>query len=227
MAKTKTKQLKLKRKTSSKYGKLLAVAAKELLVRKKALIQAERNLARAKQKHEELISEVARLDMVERSLRAMVEGTEPPTNIKYVYQYPQWVWYPYQQYVYTTPPQSGNGYWYNGTWQSAPVTFTSTCQNLMNAAGNTTIYTTNNAGSVDASNLTSGSNFVNDAGLTLTSTACGSSLSSVSSGASLNTLVNNVNFTNAPSSDALVVDLSTGAEPTDAPIPEEAKAEVA
>jgi len=209
MAKPKTKQSKPKRKTSSKYGKLLAVASKELVAKKKALIQAERNLARAKQKHEELISEVARLDMVERSLRAMVEGTEPPTNVRYVYTYPQWVWWPYQQqqYVYYTWPQQ------SGTWTATPYQVTTTSQNSLNTAGNIT-YNTSNAGSL---NLTGGvSNFTPDAGgLTLTSTACGSSLPS-SSGASLNTLVNNVNFTNAPAADALVVDLSTGAEATDA-----------
>jgi len=30
-----------------------------------------------------ILGEVARLDMLERSLKALVEGTEPPQNVKY------------------------------------------------------------------------------------------------------------------------------------------------
>lgn len=89
-----------------KYSKLLAVASKGLAAKKKALVQAERALAKAKQRHDGLVAETARLDMVERSLKALIEGTEPPTNIRYVYNYPTWVWQPpaaVPQWTYTTP----------------------------------------------------------------------------------------------------------------------------
>src|SRR5260370_649129 len=102
MAKLKKVASKPKKK-STKYSKLLAVAAKELAARKKALVLAERKLAGAKRTHEELIADVARLDMVERSLKALVEGTEPPQNVRYIYQYPQWVWYPSPYIQYTLP----------------------------------------------------------------------------------------------------------------------------
>lgn len=133
------------------YKKTLARASKELADKKKALVQAERKLAAAKKSHEGLVAEVARLDMVERSLRAMVDGTEPPTNIKYVYTYPQWVWYPSQPYIYYTYPQ----WQYNGslggtvvhtslpgstsTWNSVPSTITFTSCNTESLTGNSSL----------------------------------------------------------------------------------------
>jgi len=78
--------------------------SKELAAKKKALVAAEKRLANAQKTHQELLSEVARLDMLDRSLNALIQGTEPPQNVKYVYTYPQWVWYPNNQ---------GTGWWYN------------------------------------------------------------------------------------------------------------------
>lgn len=85
----------------------------------------------------------------------------------------------------------------------------------MNTARN--VVRTGNAGSVNASNPTIGtSNFVNDAGLTFASTACGSGLPDAAiSGASVNALTGNVTFASAPARNSavasFVVDLSTGA----------------
>src|SRR5208337_421036 len=59
---------------------------------KKALILVEKRLAKAQAAHQELLSEVARLDMLDRSLKAVNEKTTPPQNIKYIYTYPYWVW---------------------------------------------------------------------------------------------------------------------------------------
>lgn len=108
MAKSKIRPPKIAKKKSTKYSKLLVVAEKELGVKKKSLVQAERNLARAKQKHDELIAEVARLDMVERSLKALVDGTEPPTSIRYIYQYPNWIWHNTPYVTYTMPQYGYN-----------------------------------------------------------------------------------------------------------------------
>jgi hypothetical protein len=88
------------------YNKIFERVKKELSDKKKALIKAERVLANAKKSHDGLVAETARLDMVERSLKALIEGTEPPTNIRYVYNYPTWVWQPpaaVPQWTYTTP----------------------------------------------------------------------------------------------------------------------------
>lgn len=90
------KKIASKSKTKgSKYSKLMAAASKEMADKKKALAKAEKTLAAATKAHAELLQETARLDMLERSLKALVEGTEPPQNIKYVYNYPTWVWQPY------------------------------------------------------------------------------------------------------------------------------------
>src|SRR5271169_2565917 len=107
MAKSKQKVAKTPKKRSTKYGKLAAVCSKELTAKKAALVRAEKALAKAQKTHQELLGEVARLDMLDRSLKALINGTEPPQNVRYVYTYPQWVWYgnPY-------------GWWWNGnTWQ--------------------------------------------------------------------------------------------------------------
>lgn len=122
------------------YKQVLARATKELADKKKALVRAERALANARQAHEELIAEIARLDMAERSLRAIVEGTEPPTNVRYIYQYPQWIWYPSPYVQYTIPhyqygqtmmgAQSGNiANWSGTVVQTVPQTNSFTFNN--------------------------------------------------------------------------------------------------
>jgi hypothetical protein len=103
MAKSKQKAVKTPKKRSTKYGKLAAVCSKELAAKKAALVRAEKLLAKAQRTHTELLSEVARLDMLDRSLKALINGTEAPQNVRYVYSYPQWVWY-------------GNPYWNGNTW---------------------------------------------------------------------------------------------------------------
>lgn len=105
MPKKKTTTPKIKKQRQTKYTKLALVCAKELAAKKKALVAAEKRLAKAQLTHQELLSEVARLDMLDRSLKAVNDKTQPPQNIKYVYTYPQWVWNPY---VYNVP---NNGQW--------------------------------------------------------------------------------------------------------------------
>src|SRR5271166_3218778 len=106
MAKKKTAIPKIKKQRQTKYTKLALVCAKELAAKKKALVAAEKRLAKAQLTHQELLSEVARLDMLDRSLKAVNDKTQPPQNIKYVYTYPQWVWNP--PYTYNVP---NNGQW--------------------------------------------------------------------------------------------------------------------
>jgi hypothetical protein len=106
---TKSEKLMKGSVKANKYSKLMLVASKELAEKKKALAKAEKALATAQKTHTELLAEVARLDMVERSLKALVDGTPPPQNVRYVYSYPQWVW------------QGGIGwYWNGGTWTTTP-----------------------------------------------------------------------------------------------------------
>ncbi len=95
------------RKPVSDYKKIGTRVAGELAEKRKAFVKAEKALARAQAAHQELLSEVARLDMLDRCLKAVTEKTAPPQNIKYVYTYPQWVW----------NPNSGTGWWYNGNGQ--------------------------------------------------------------------------------------------------------------
>jgi hypothetical protein len=120
------KKIAAKSKTkTSKYAKLMKAASKELADKKNALAKAEKTLATASKNHAELLQETARLDMLERSLKALVDGTEPPTNVKYVYNYPQWVWtYPNQGWgtqVWQTPGTVSTPYYY-GTIQNGQVT---------------------------------------------------------------------------------------------------------
>jgi len=130
MPKKKTITPKKVKKHSSKYSKLAAVCSKELAAKKKALVAAEKRLANAQRTHQELLSEVARLDMLDRSLNALIQGTEPPQNVKYVYTYPQWVWY---------PNNPGSGWWYNnGTITLGSQTFTGNGSNLQ---GGSSLYT--------------------------------------------------------------------------------------
>jgi len=88
------------------YKKTAEHCSKQLADTKKALVKAEKALAKAQATHQELLSEVARLDMLDRSLKAVNDKTQPPQNIKYVYTYPQWVWNP--PYTYNVP---NNGQW--------------------------------------------------------------------------------------------------------------------
>jgi hypothetical protein len=108
MANKKVRTPKIKKQRQTKYTKLALVCAKELAAKKKALVAAEKRLAKAQLTHQELLSEVARLDMLDRSLKAVNEKSQPPQNIKYVYTYPQWVWNPYVynpgQWTFTTTP---------------------------------------------------------------------------------------------------------------------------
>src|SRR5271169_3763647 len=113
MAKSKQKVAKTPKKRSTKYGKLAAVCSKELSAKKGALIRAEKAFAKAQKTHTELLAEVARLDMLDRSLKALINGTEPPQNVRYVYSYPQWVWHGYSHwngYPWTVTLAGQNGY---------------------------------------------------------------------------------------------------------------------
>src|SRR5277367_2833117 len=120
MAKPKQKAVKTVKKRSTKYGKLASVCSKELSAKKAALVRAEKAFAKAAKTHTELLAEVARLDMLDRSLKALINGTEPPQNVRYVYSYPQWVWYgnPYGWYWngnnYSVNLGSQNGYNFQG-----------------------------------------------------------------------------------------------------------------
>jgi hypothetical protein len=220
MAKSKQKAVKTPKKRSTKYGKLAAVCAKELSAKKAALVRAEKALAKAQKTHTELLSEVARLDMLDRSLKALINGTEPPQNVRYVYTYPQWVW-------------QGNpyGWWWNGsgytlTMGQTQPSYTYTNAGYQNGQNSQFVNTINTvAGDAPVITTTSG-------GLTTGTTAftCNSGSSLVgynSSGISLDNsngsipssfTFNNVqsSIPSGPSGTAdLTVDLSTGAPEED------------
>lgn len=152
MAKSKSSTPKTKKMRATKYTKLAAHVTKELNAKKKALVAAEKRLAKAQQTHQELLSEVARLDMLDRSLRAVNEKTTPPQNIKYVYTYPYWVWV---TPTYTVP--NNPGYVTQPQW-----TFTNT-PNLPNGG------TFTNGGYAQGGSLNSGTSGVQNNG-TLTCT---------------------------------------------------------
>jgi hypothetical protein len=211
MAKPKQKVVKTPKKVSTKYGKLAAVCAKELSAKKAALVRAEKAFAKAQKTHTELLAEVARLDMLDRSLKALINGTEPPQNVRYVYTYPQWVWHgnPY-------------GWWWNGyTWtlggQNTPnYTIYNTQGNLQGGQFTTnainTVQTTT-AGSL----LTSGSNLsMSNVNAGSISSGYDSSAFTLSSTASAS--APSVSFTTSNASGVLpelTVDLSTGAAEDD------------
>lgn len=179
------------------YKKIAEQCATELADKKKALAKAEKTLATATKNHQQLLAEVARLDMAERSMKALAEGTEPPQNIRYVYTYPQWVWQPYpNQWWY---PQ------YNGTGYTITLgqTQTQTYNNFQggmysNANAINTINTTT-SGSVPATTtfgtINSGSGLVGQNNMVLAS-------SSATPGWQTSAPMGKVDFT---------VDLSTGA----------------
>src|SRR5271157_88489 len=122
MAKPKKETSKTPKKRSTKYSKLAAVCSKELAAKKKALVLAEKRLAKAQKTHGDLLTEVARLDMLERSLKAVNEGLEPPQNVRYVYSYPQWVWY-----------GNPNGWYWNGNGYTTTYQGGSSLCNYSNA----------------------------------------------------------------------------------------------
>jgi hypothetical protein len=193
MAKPKQKAVKTPKKRSTKYGKLAAVCSKELAAKKTALVRAEKALAKAQQSHTELLAEVARLDMLDRSLKALINGTEPPQNVRYVYSYPQWVWYnnPY------------GWYWNGNTWTvnlGTPQT--------------SVYYGSLNSGSLNT--VTSGNTMLSNANSGAVTLNCSSNLSGLNS-AVLNSSGSSspawqaVTTTTAGSQPEFTVDLSTGA----------------
>ena len=213
MAKSKQKAVKTPKKRSTKYSKLAVVAAKELAAKKAALVRAEKALAKAQKTHTELLSEVARLDMLDRSLKALINGTEPPQNVRYVYTYPQWVWQgaPYGWWW------NGHGYTYTGGLTQPSYTYTSGQNSQFNVntintvAGDAPVITTTSGGLTTG--LQSG---------TITCNASNSLIGYNSSGISLDNsgsipssfTFNNVqsSIPSGPSGTAdLTVDLSTGA----------------
>jgi hypothetical protein len=221
MAKTKQKEAKTPKKRSTKYGKLAAVCSKELAAKKAALVRAEKLLAKAQRTHTELLSEVARLDMLDRSLKALINGTEAPQNVRYVYSYPQWVWY-------------GNPYWNGNTWTlsvGSPQTYVYNSGSFQGGQFTNTI----NSGAINCNastvtfpatsgniSLSSGSsdlsaNCSSLGGLSLTNSSAPSSVLTSTSSPSWQTFTT----TNASGiQPELTVDLSTGAAE------EEPKAEV-
>jgi hypothetical protein len=216
---------------ANKYSKLMLAASKELAAKKKALVKAEKALARGTKTHQELLGEVARLDMVERSLKALVEGTEPPQNVRYVYTYPQWVW-SYPQWCYTTT------YPYNGTYTITlgnAQTYNSV-PNLQggnvwsgyyqNASLNATPSVNLTTGGTNTISATSGAYSTVNTGIsTVTTDTVPCTLTATNSGSSLvgdigMTLSSTVaNWANAGTTD-LTVDLSTGATEDDTAVNE-------
>ena len=216
MAKSKQKAVKTPKKRSTKYGKLAAVCTKELSAKKAALVRAEKALAKAQKNHTELLSEVARLDMLDRSLKALINGTEPPQNVRYVYTYPQWVWQgaPYGWWW------NGSGYTYNGGYTQPSYTYTSGQNSQFNV---NTINTT--VGDAPVVTTTSGLTTGLQSG-TITCNASNSLIGYNSSGISLDnsgSIPSSFTFSNVqpsipsgPSGTAdLTVDLSTGAAETE------------
>jgi len=212
MAKSKQKAVKTPKKRSTKYSKLATVCSKELAAKKTALVRAEKALAKAQKTHTELLSDVARLDMLDRSLKALINGTEPPQNVRYVYNYPQWVWYGNPYGWYWQQPQT---YCYNANTNFQGGQFTTT--NAIN-----TISTPVTSGALSSGALSSGA--LSSGALSSSSLSCDSGLSGLSltnaalSNAGSISLTSSpassytMTTTNAPSAGAeMTVDLSTGA----------------
>jgi hypothetical protein len=200
------------------YKKTAEHCSKQLADTKKALVKAEKQLAKAQQTHQELLSEVARLDMLDRSLKAVNDKTQPPQNIKYVYTYPQWVWNPY---TYTIPNSGQWTFTTQPTWVGYNTPNTSGGTGIVNGGLNggnfqggslltsngtyqspTVTCTLANAG--DAFTFTNSSLPING----VQTTPCGSGLPN--NGTLLTSGGNGeVNWTNGPSDGSLVVDLTT------------------
>jgi hypothetical protein len=228
MAKTTKATPKTAKKRSTKYSKLAAVCSKELAAKKKALVLAEKRLAKAQKTHQELLAEVARLDMLERSLKAVNEGLEPPQNVRYVYSYPQWVWY-----------GNPNGWYWNGSNYTYTLGNTyqggsALCNSQVFNTVTTTPSTFSTAGNIQTSNGLVGQNSINlcsstigssmisnDSGITMPASNSGYTLTSSSATPQWTTS----NYTIGDANDGtLTIDLSTGALSDEA---EEAVAAVA
>src|SRR5271157_5608740 len=216
MAKSKSTTPKMKKQRVTKYTKLALVCSKELAAKKKALVAAEKVLAKAQLTHQELLSEVARLDMLDRSLKAVNDKTQPPQNIKYVYTYPQWVWNPYTYTIpnsgqwtittqpnwvgYNTPNTSGGtaiggglngGNFQGGSLLTSNGTYQSPTVTCTLANSNSDAFTFTNSSNVQVGGIqTTPCGSVPEAGSNLVLTGNG-----------------NVQFTNAPNDGSLVVDL--------------------
>src|SRR5271167_2307053 len=218
MAKSKQKAVKTPKKRSTKYGKLAAVCSKELSAKKAALVRAEKAFAKAAKTHTELLAEVARLDMLDRSLKALINGTEPPQNVRYVYNYPQWVWYgnPY-------------GWWWNGNNWSVNLNgqqnynfqggqYTIPSVNTINTTVGDAPVVTTTGGSLQSgtifTNATAGSNTMcyNSGALNANNISLTSGLSSTSF------TTTNGPGTSIGSQPEFTVDLSTGAEEEDSAV---------
>src|SRR5277367_4634555 len=213
MAKPKQKAVKTPKKRSTKYGKLASVCSKELSAKKAALVRAEKAFAKAAKTHTELLAEVARLDMLDRSLKALINGTEPPQNVRYVYSYPQWVWYGNPNGWYW----NGSNYTYTlGNYQGGSALCNSqvfntvtTTPSTFSMAGN--IQTSNGLVGNNSINLCStiGTNMVsNDSGIAMPT--CNSGYTLTSSGATPQ-WVSSTPPLGDLNDGTLTVDLSTGA----------------
>src|SRR5271157_888792 len=218
MAKPKQKAVKTPKKRSTKYGKLAAVCSKELSAKKAALVRAEKAFAKAQRTHTELLAEVARLDMLDRSLKALINGTEPPQNVRYVYNYPQWVWYgnPYGWYWngnnYSVTLGAQNGYNLQGgqsQFHNAINTITTpSVQTITTTAPVGDGLTTTTCGSL----LTSGSTVFNNVNTSnLAGLSSNYTMSSASAGMPTSFTTTNGLSSSISSQAELTVDLSTGA----------------
>jgi hypothetical protein len=216
--------------TNAPYKKISTQCANELKEKKAALVRAEKALAKAQKTHTELLSEVARLDMLDRSLKALINGLEPPQNVKYVYTYPQWVWYP-----------NGTGWWYQTsptiTLSAPTITTTGSLGTTSNWQGGLFSNTPNLQGGQFTSQSQNYNNSVNlsssngtmtfntttvpaTSGVTLTSTATAPTWTTVNTAGSAEP-VNNYSFTYNPTPGEQVIDLSTGAaDPATEPVVE-------
>lgn len=194
----------------------MANATKELNDKKKALVKAEKDLAKASKTHSDLLGEVARLDMLERSLKALVEGTEPPQNIKYVYNYPNWIWsYPWwwgTQYNSVPPYYFPYNYIYNtvtGTNSWGANTGTYQGGTYYNSGVDSGSITVNTVPVTTCSN----SNTVNTVASTLSSypvtATCSNTFNVGSCSSTLN--AGPWNTVNTSTTGDLVIDLSTSA----------------
>ena len=198
------------------YKETAEHCSKELAEKKKALIKAEKTLAKAQQAHQDLLSEVARLDMLDRSLRAVNEKTQPPQSVRYVYSYPQWVWSPYTyvpnggQWTITTQPLYQGGSLLTGGLPNNGLT--GGLQNGYNSGSSGIVNNSNGPwtlANVDAPSL-SCTLTTNDAPVTQTFTGM--------SGSNL-VLTSNAAFCNSSATPSngggLVIDLSTHADQFD------------
>lgn len=226
MVKSKSSTPKTKKVRATKYTKLAAHVTKELNVKKRALVKAEKALSRAQQTHQDLLSEVARLDMLDRSLKAVNEKTTPPQNVKYVYTYPYWVWNP--GYTYTVPSYTPQSTFttpappsFCGTYTNTPASLSGGLSNGGYAQGG--VLTTNASSPVSVcSGLNNGTitcTLANASNVTVNTT--GSSVSDPTPADSCLMFSSpSSNWTPQTSfeSDTLVVDLTTHAPETEADI---------